>query len=874
MAVYARKSEFLVLNARGREHDSGLEGAILFELLSPILDSLSSLSEVHEQAVRRALGVDETPQRGDRLAPSVAVLKLLSNVSGRAPMLMVIDDSHWIDKMSREVLSFVTLHLRKKPIVFAFGLERRSNAGQFEDELSEVRLGPIPRVEAGRLLDSLPNRPRGRARHAVLENAAGNPSALIEFARIVSTEGNALHSAFAGPLPLSPRLLEIVRQPVGLSKIVRNALLTLTVVEDADRTPEVMSMLARSAGIEGAERLGLISTGDVGPRFCSPLLRSAVYHSSTSAERAAAHQRLAELLVRRPDRQAWHLSVAQPLSQDDVADVLECTADIALSQNGPVAAACTLERAAELATSAERRSSRYVMSAQQALRVGEAEWAFTLAGNALALPATTEVQFAARRCSGDALLQATQYSNATSVLCSLAVDASLERSEAAFEAVGLAATAQLHSGRSRDREEVVDALEVIARYNSPTDPSDLANLKVLWARVGTFSLSSRRDAVQRLREFSDRPVAERSLEPMALSAWILDETDLAINLCRTSWPVVGPTNARAINLTLAEVLGWSCVDSGRWDEALSIGHVIYESYALPDRSSTATSLKLVVAMIHAMRGDSIQSRTVARSVLNISDPVDARSAHARARHVLGLAALSEKNFELAHAHLKKLFEVDGAPLHQQWSYLAIGDLAYAACRAGRNEEVSALVERALSKMDRTSSPRIDQIFLRARALCADGESAEGYFDKGLSDQEGRQWPFERAQLTLNYAEWLRRRRRINEAKALLLDSLDSFQQLGATPWAERAEAELRACGSAIAVRTAGLEELTPQERETVLLASKGLTNREIGEMMFISARTVGSHLYRLFPKLGVSSRQQLRDFAEAVLQDGGGPGAR
>jgi len=360
MAVHARESELLVLNARGREHDSSLEGAILFELLSPILDSISSLSRVHGQAVRRALGIDGTPQRGDLLTPGVAVLNLLSNVSDRTPILAVIDDSHWMDKASREVLSFVSHHSRIKQIVFAFGFERRSNAGLFEDELSGVRLGPIPRTEAGQLLDSLPNRPRGRARSLVLENAAGNPLALIEFARVVSTERNGFHSASGEPLPLSPRLTDLVRQPINLSKTVRDALLTLAVVGDWDRTPGAMSTLElKSAGIETAERLGLISNGDTGLRFCSPLFRSSILHSSTSVERAAAHRRLAELLVHRPDRQAWHLSVSPASPQDGVADTLERTADIALSQNGPVAAACTLERAAELSSCAEGGSRRY-----------------------------------------------------------------------------------------------------------------------------------------------------------------------------------------------------------------------------------------------------------------------------------------------------------------------------------------------------------------------------------------------------------------------------------------------------------------------------------------------------------------------------------
>ena len=132
----------------------------------------------------------------------------------------------------------------------------------------------------------------------------------------------------------------------------------------------------------------------------------------------------------------------------------------------------------------------------------------------------------------------------------------------------------------------------------------------------------------------------------------------------------------------------------------------------------------------------------------------------------------------------------------------------------------------------------------------------------LADPAGDQWPFERAQLRLDYAEWLRRQRRINDAKPVLTEALGTFRRLGARSWAQRAQAELRACGVAVAGAPAepdALGELTPQQRQIVRLASDGLTDREIGDRLFLSPRTVSSHLYRSYPKLGVASRHQLRD---------------
>jgi DNA-binding CsgD family transcriptional regulator len=143
--------------------------------------------------------------------------------------------------------------------------------------------------------------------------------------------------------------------------------------------------------------------------------------------------------------------------------------------------------------------------------------------------------------------------------------------------------------------------------------------------------------------------------------------------------------------------------------------------------------------------------------------------------------------------------------------------------------------------------------------------AEAHFAAGLADPRGATWPFERAQLQLDYGEWLRRQRRIKDAKPVLAAARETFRRLGATPWTRRAESELRACGvTARPAPAAGgvLDGLTPQQREIVVLAGRGLTNGEIADRLFLSPRTVASHLYHSYPKLGIAARRQLRDLIE------------
>jgi DNA-binding NarL/FixJ family response regulator len=246
----------------------------------------------------------------------------------------------------------------------------------------------------------------------------------------------------------------------------------------------------------------------------------------------------------------------------------------------------------------------------------------------------------------------------------------------------------------------------------------------------------------------------------------------------------------------------------------------------------------------------------------------------RAWHAAGLAALGQGNHVAAYTSLSRLFAADGTPLHNHFSYLAIADLAAAAVRSGRRAEARRVLGQAMARLDPDHGLRLEQLAARARGLLAEPADAEAHFAGVLSDPAGETWPFERAQLQQDYGEWLRRQRRINDAKIVLEAALEAFRRLRAAPWANRAETELRACGvTALPSQTAGngLDGLTPQQRQVAVLAAGGLTNAEIGDRLFVSPRTVAYHLYRMFPQLGITDRHQLRDLVgQPGLAEGDG----
>ncbi|GAA2459819.1 helix-turn-helix transcriptional regulator [Streptomyces glaucus] len=274
--------------------------------------------------------------------------------------------------------------------------------------------------------------------------------------------------------------------------------------------------------------------------------------------------------------------------------------------------------------------------------------------------------------------------------------------------------------------------------------------------------------------------------------------------------------------------------------------------------------RYVSAALLALRGDTDGARELIDRAAAGTDPAESRALDARARTVRAAVAAADGNHPLQYELLRGLFSAgaDPRPLHYHASYYGIADLAAAAVRVGRQEEAEAVVRAVERQLAGRMSARLALLVRRARALLAAEDAAGDHFRAALADPSGEQWPFERAITLLEHGEWLRRRRRTGEARAELAAALTVFEQLGVRPFAARATAELRACGvtpNGGEPGNRGIGQLTPQQLQIARLAATGLTNRQIGERLLLSARTVGFHLYQVFPKLGVTTRAQLRD---------------
>jgi DNA-binding CsgD family transcriptional regulator len=415
------------------------------------------------------------------------------------------------------------------------------------------------------------------------------------------------------------------------------------------------------------------------------------------------------------------------------------------------------------------------------------------------------------------------------------------------------------------RQAVSRALGLLERRDSPPPGEPVGidiNVLTLWIRTSADPIGSRDQLLPHLRSIVDSTIEEPSLWRVASTAWLLDESELAITMLQDAMERLRAPGVRGTSGGSLTVLGWAYIDTGRWDEALEVAAEAASVAEAGHMDIVAASADAITATVLALRADSGAARWHAARALAVVDPAECGLVVARARRAVGVAALADGSYLQAFTQLRGLFGEDGTPLHNYASYLGIADLAAAAVRADRRIEGSDVIERALGRLGGRVSARLEQLIARTRGILADPSDSEAHFDKALSDPAGDQWPFERAQLRLDYGEWLRRRRRINDAKSVLTEALGTFQRLDARSWAQRAQAELRACGVAVASEPRNpdaLKELTPQQRQIVRLASDGLTDREIADRLYLSPRTVSSHLYRSYPKLGVASRHQLRD---------------
>ncbi|MGW4597838.1 ATP-binding protein [Streptomyces sp. NPDC004457] len=858
-----------VLGCAGSQAERTLAYGALHQLLSPALDHLPRLPAPQRAALSRALGLRHAPVRtagadgGDgRLLVGLATLNLLLASARHRPVTVVVDDLQWLDEPSLDTVLFVARRLAGEPVGLLAAVRGDGACVPGWPDPEPVPVGPLSGEAAGRLLDAQPVVPRGRLRGQVLRLAAGNPLALVELARAAAQRGFVgWDTAVGAGFPVPARLERAYGERLdGLPEATRRVLLFAAAADG----PDMRAALAAAASVPGgdaeawaaAEDAGLVRLAGGKVAFRHPLMRSVVYGAASFAERREVHLRLAEGLAEDPDRRAWHLAAASLAPDESVAGALVATADRARRRGGYRVAAAALERAAQLSEQGRSRARRLLDACDLAVQAGEPWWVEALTAEVAAATDDTAMLAEAVLRRGWALASTGRQRAALSHLLPLAADMMDASPVTALDAVSHSAVVLYCSGDEAFRRQ---ARGLLARI-----PGDVGSpYEQVWARACCDPFGDRSGVLAALQ----RAAAEAGDVPGRLSvlgsaAWMLDETALGVRLLSEVMERLHTVTTAGSSAMVGQALALAQFDAGAWEAACESAEDARRVAEEKGLEAAAWVAVYVSAMVLALRGEDARG-LMARAVRGL-DVSESRALGVRMAMVRAAVAAAEGDHAVEFELLRGLFTAgpDPRPVHYHCSLYGVGDLAAAAVRVGRPAEAVAVVDAVERWVGDGMSPRLRLLVGRARALLCEGEEAEGLFRTVVGDPVGEQWPFERAVVSLEFGEWLRRRRRMSEARAELSRALTVFQRLKAHPWAERTAGELRACGVPVRDAEGGpgpVERLTPQQLQIARLAAAGLTNRQIGERLLLSARTVGFHLYQVFPKLGVSSRTQLHD---------------
>ena len=861
----ARAQGHVVLGATGVESEMNMPFAGLHQLLQPLHSGIDDLPAPQRDALRAAFGMASLPPPEPFLI-ALAVLELLADAAAQQPILVIVEDAQWLDRPSSDVLAFVARRVNFEPILLLVAIREGLVSAFDAPGLLEWRLRPLERADAGLMLDDRAPGLSTDLRELLLDAAAGNPLALEELPRVLGSDGLAGTSVTPAPMPLSARLERAFAWRVVELDAATRTLLLVAAAEEGGLLSDVMAAAGLVLGgavtvaiVDPAVSARLIEQDRGRLSFRHPLIRSAIYHAASISQRHAAHAALATVLADYPERSVWHRAAAAIGPDGEVAAELERTAEQAQRRGAVAIAVDALERAAALTEDIAGRGALLLRAAELAFDLGRRDVVLRLVREAeglelrrLDLARMTWIkEMIDPGVLGDSVRLGT--------LVEMANEATAGGDrELAWSMLWLAATrCWWGDAEPTVRQRVLAAAE---RMGAPSGDPGLLAVMAYAAPV-----ERGRAVVERLASSAAGTGDHVTDRLLGSAATVIGAFDLAVPFLAAA--VEGlRAQSRLGHLPRALVAeGWSSLYVADWTIALPMAQEAGRLAVETGDALFGAGAQVVEAMLSALRGDSEQTEFLTVEVERIAAPVGARFLLAMGQIARGLAALGNGRNDEAYDHLQRMFNPADPAFHHVVRLWALGDLAEAAIHSGHRDMARSLVDALTPQLGQTPSEGIHTALRYAGALLADDDEAEPLFQGALSIDLAR-WPFARGRLLLAYGSWLRRRRRVAESRAHLRLARDSFDAFGAIPWGERARRELRASGESSRRRTpAPRDQLTSQELQIAQMASRGLSNREIGQKLYLSHRTVGSHLYRLFPRLGITSRNQLQAALSAVV---------
>lgn len=861
--VAVRSAGCQVVRAVGIESEMELPFAAVHQLTQPLLDGLERLPPPQRAALETAFGLS-SGEPPDRFFVGLALLSQLSAHAEARPVVCLVDDAQWLDRASAQVLSFVArrLHAESVAIILA---ERDGDAPSEFEVLPELRLRGLSEDDAAELVTSATLGPLDKSvRGRIIAEARGNPLALLELPRGPSSAALAGGFSVAGRTPLPSRIEASYRRRIDLLPTETQHLLLLASADPVG-DPNLFWRAAADLGIPldaaaPAEAEDLIEI-DARVGFRHPLLRSAIYRAASPTERRSAHRALAAVTdpVVDPDRRAWHRAHAALGPDEDVADELEQSAERAQARGGFAAAAAFLQRSVALTQRPARRADRALAAAQASLQAGEFDAAIQLVAAAETGPLDNfgrarvdrlqaEVAFAQDR-GGEApllLLQAARKLETLDVR--LSRDTYLD-----------AWAAALFAGRMAAEGGTLAAVsQAVANAPDPVDarlPRDL-----LLEGLASVFTDGRPAAVPALRRavaaFVNDDVAEEDVLRWgwlaSRAANLIWDYDSALEIAMAAVRLARDSGALEALAVVDNACGQAAVMGGDLARAAML---VAEVDTLKEATNTRIAPHAALALA-GIRGEEAPAADLIAGVIAHATDHGQGTAFQYARWATSVLMNGLGRYEEA---LEAAVDASEHTRELHIASWALSELIEAATRTDHAELARNALDRLAEHIESCGSDWARGIHARSFALLSEGDAAESLYREAIDRLNRTQLRPERARAHLLYGEWLRRQGQRIEAREQLRTAHEMFVAIGMEAFAERASRELLATGEKVRGRTIETRDrLTSQEAQIAQLANDGLTNPEIGARLFLSARTVEWHLGKVFAKLNVSSRRDLR----------------
>ncbi len=844
-AARAARDGFTVLRAEGGESEVGIAFGALHHVLRPLRENSRALSGRQRLALERALGLrDGLPPSGFMVGASA--LTLLAEEARRRPVLLLVDDLHWVDSSSAAV--FVFLHQRIADLRAVMVCASRPHGPALEGwPAHPVDVEALSGEDARTLLRQWHPELAASTAQRVMEEAAGNPLALAELPCQLADEHRKGLAPLPERLPLGRRLEDLfVRRLRSLPADAARLLLLTALDGSAGRgvtgAPSEDGTERVLGGIEASGLARLDRTGRL--VFRHPLVRSAVIASASAAEQRAAHRTLAGRLRADDPRRLLHeASAAEGPAEPLAVRLAEAGTRIAL-RGGDAEGALLLDRAAALSLDAEDRIRRLTWAAVMSARGGRLAYAARLVRELRRGPVPEDVAplFAYAVVYVDQSHHvdfASSFSLLPRALATLTAPGAPDFGDLVEQMFFKLLLASVYTGDRR-------GWEALERHRDHVSPAARLCLRA-WADPPR----SAHGTEDELRALVARSADRREAGGAWLLLWAASAVDAADEDLRR---LFGQQHAYATQGSVAKARCYQAYLYGRWDAAEDC---LREADTAEELGYHCNALLFWHYHAHflAGRGDERGLREVRARIGSAASRARMRFVTDHLDHLDALVALAHGRHEEAYARLRRLMAPGELPRGLSWFHLPFFDFVVASLGCGRRAEALAHVAAGRAARMDTVSTHHAFLLAAATALTADDDGAEAAYAAAYAVPGSGRWVLGLARLRLAHGSWLRRQGRPAEAGDLLRAACRVFGELRAAPWEERCRAELRAADRS--PRAPRCAVLTAQELRIAHLVATGLTNKEIGAALDLSPRTIASHLYRIFPKLGITSRAAL-----------------